>query len=189
MHRKTTRLSRCNYQGQKIYFITICCDRRLPHLARPSTATLTLSILFICASKHNFLLHAYCAMPDHLHFLVQGIQPGSDALELIRTFKLRTAFHFRKQNRQRLWEMSYYDHILRRSDAIESVASYIWSIQCAVTSVKPQGNIPTQARRQSIGSKKPPEEVPFPRGAQPASLKTGHYTSSPQSALNVVADL
>ncbi len=65
-------------------------------------------------------------MPDHLHVLAGGADDHSDLLELIRLFKQRTAFTFRKATAKRLWEMGFYDYILRSSDAIESVAAYIW---------------------------------------------------------------
>ena len=124
--RKTTRLPRKNYLGLCACFVTICCDMRQTHLADPQVATRVLSLLQECAASHRFLLHAYCAMPDHLHLLVEGTQPDSDLVEFIRVFKLRTAFEFRQSHRSRLWEMSYYDHILRSSDSIEDIACYIW---------------------------------------------------------------
>jgi REP element-mobilizing transposase RayT len=65
-------------------------------------------------------------MPDHSHVLAEGLHERSDLREFIRVFKQRSAFAFRKSHCRRLWEMSYYDHILRPSDGIEDVACYIW---------------------------------------------------------------
>jgi REP element-mobilizing transposase RayT len=65
-------------------------------------------------------------MPDHSHVLAEGLHDRPDVREFIRVFKQRSAFAFRKSHRRRLWEMSYYDHILRPSDRIEDVACYIW---------------------------------------------------------------
>jgi hypothetical protein len=65
-------------------------------------------------------------MPDYLHILAEGTQPGADLREFIRIFKQDTAFAFRKTCSTRLWEKSYYDYILRPSDCVESVACYIW---------------------------------------------------------------
>ena len=77
-------------------------------------------------------------MPDHFHLLAEGLHDRSDLSEFIRVFKQRSAFAFRKSHRHpavvaglqtratTLWEMSYYDHILRPSDRIEDVACYIW---------------------------------------------------------------
>jgi REP element-mobilizing transposase RayT len=64
-------------------------------------------------------------MPNHLHILAGGTREGCDLLEFIRVFKLRTAFEFRRSHGQRLWEMSYYDRVLRPSDSVEQVAAYI----------------------------------------------------------------
>ena len=124
--RKNTRLPPENYIGPRTYFVTICCDMRQNHLAEPRMADRVVTLLREGAAHQSFLLHAYCLMPDHLHLLVEGTSPHSDLLEFMRVFKLRTAFEFRKTHGARLWEMSYYDHILRPSDPVEDVARYIW---------------------------------------------------------------
>ena len=126
VHRRVARLSPQNYFGRQAYFVTICCDFRAPSLRDPATAESALTLLLQCAGKHSFLLHAYCLMPDHAHVLAEGLHERSDLREFIRVFKLRSAFAFRKSHGRRLWEMSYHDHILRPSDAIEEVACYIW---------------------------------------------------------------
>jgi putative transposase len=125
-HRKNTRLRPSHYIGQRRYFITICCDGRKPRLHYPPFAQDVLRLLKQYAARYNFLLHAFCVMPDHLHFLAEGTHPTSDVREFVRLFKQHTAFEFRKTSSVRLWEKSYYDYILRPSDSIESVACYIW---------------------------------------------------------------
>ena len=125
--RKSTRLPQENYLGQRSYFITVCCDQRHPHLASPSSANMVISILLDVTHKQHFLVHAYCSMPDHLHFLIHAVAIDANLLRLMKEFKSRTAFRFKKDNNCQLWEMSYYDHILRHGDAIEDVACYIWN--------------------------------------------------------------
>jgi len=127
INRKSARLNAITYFGQKVHFVTICCDQRRPHLANPAIAERVLSVLRQCAGKSAFLLHAYCAMPNHLHILVHGMQPAVNLLGFVRVFKSRTAFEFKKTGGRRLWEMSYYDHILRKSDDLGGVACYIWA--------------------------------------------------------------
>jgi putative transposase len=124
--RKKTRLPREDYLGLRAHFVTVCCDTRQTYLANAFVATRVAFLLQECAASYGFLLHAYCVMPDHLHLLVQGSHLHSDLLELMRVFKLRTAFEFRQSSSRTLWEMSFYDHILRSSDSIEDVACYIW---------------------------------------------------------------
>ena len=124
--RKPTRLAAANYLGQQAYFVTICCDLRRQHLADCGVAGRAAVLLHECAVRQGFQVHAYCLMPDHLHLLMEGMTPQSNLREFIRIFKLRTALEFRQSHHLPLWEMSYHDHILRRSDCLESVACYIW---------------------------------------------------------------
>jgi putative transposase len=99
----------------------------VPPISPPSgVAQRILQILFACANRHSFKLHAYCAMPDHLHILAEGLQEYSDLREFIRLFKQRTAFAHRQTHHRVLWEMSYYDHILRPNEPLEIAAAYIW---------------------------------------------------------------
>jgi len=72
------------------------------------------------------MLHAWCAMPDHLHLLAEGASDSSDLREFVRLFKQRTAFAYRKIYGRPLWELSYYDHILRPGEPVEQAAAYIW---------------------------------------------------------------
>lgn len=120
------RLAPRDYIGRQSYFVTICCDRRAPHLREPATAQRVIAVLEECAGSRAFLLHAFCLMPDHAHVLVEATHEQCDLREFIRLFKQRSAFEFRKAHRQALWEMSYYDHILRPDDGLEDVACYIW---------------------------------------------------------------
>jgi putative transposase len=126
LHRKYTRLASKNYIGKGAYFFTICCARRLPHLADSFIAHAVLQILLDTASSRSFTIHAYCLMPDHIHILVGGASMTSDALEFGRLFKLRTGFHFKKLAHQTLWECSDHDHVLRNGDPLIEVARYIW---------------------------------------------------------------
>jgi len=125
-HRKATRLPQPYYRGPRCHFITICCDLRRPHLRGASIAGAIRDLLLTVATRQHFVIHAYCVMPDHLHFLAQGTKSSCELQEFVRNFKSRSAYAFRQITGQRLWEKSYYDHILRDAESLESVASYIW---------------------------------------------------------------
>ena len=126
VHRKSTRLSPAHYRGRHAYFLSVCTDQRIPHFSSSTVSENTIRILLECAASQSFLLHAYCLMPDHIHVLIGGTTDTADATQFIRLFKQRTGYEFRKSGEQRLWEKTYYDHILRRGDSIASVACYIW---------------------------------------------------------------
>jgi putative transposase len=173
LHRRYARLAPENYLGRQSYFVTICCDLRRPHLAEPSVAKGVLDLLLECGAGDCFRLHAFCLMPDHLHVLAEGAHDRCDLREFIRVFKLRTAFAFRQSHGRRLWEMSYYEHILRRSGSIELVAAYVWwnpvrKGLCARPCDFPYSGSQTVdwMRRCSGGSLDPPAALPWTSGGR-----------------------
>src|SRR2546421_3215013 len=123
---KQLRLSRTDYIGRRAYFITICTENRAPSFSPERTGPWLLEKLFATASSFDFLLHAYCVMPDHLHWVSEGCKDTCDLIKFVDLFKQRTAYEFTREQRSRLWQRRYYDHILRQSDAVEDVACYIW---------------------------------------------------------------
>jgi putative transposase len=126
-NRKNIRLAPREYLGYGIYFVTICSHNRSPHFADTSFGRLTLGHLISLATRHSFLLHAFCLMADHLHFLSEGNSPQSNLLPFIMAFKQRTALAHKNRAEGQLWQTKFYDHILRAPDELESVACYIWA--------------------------------------------------------------
>jgi putative transposase len=126
LNRKNIRLPSLTYTGMREYFVTICCHKREPYLALPENALPVLEQLQSIALRHSFAVHAYCAMPDHLHALVAGTSESSRLLSFIKSFKQHTGHEFRKRTGKQFWQFKFHDHILRRGDGVESVAWYIW---------------------------------------------------------------
>jgi len=66
-------------------------------------------------------------MPDHLHFLAEGIDENCDLIDFVRRFKQKTAYEAGARfGLPPLWQRYFYDHILRRTEAIAPVIWYIW---------------------------------------------------------------
>ena len=124
--RKNIRLSPNNYVGKQAYFVTICCQDRRPLLRDESTVSPILAILRDFSSPHEFAVHAYCFMPDHLHLLCEGLSHASRLPDFVSRFKQQTAFEYRRKLRDSLWQPKFYDHILRQTDSMDDVAWYIW---------------------------------------------------------------
>ena len=124
--RKNIRLPAGDYRGRKFYFVTLCFDSRQRFGANPRLA----SWLIVCLQKHSaaseFFVHAYCVMPDHMHFLACAASEESDLMAFIESFKQQTAFAFARRTHRNLWQFKYYDRVLRGSDSPEQVAWYIW---------------------------------------------------------------
>jgi putative transposase len=125
--RKNIRLPADNYVGQRAYFLTMCCQGRRPLLRDAETVARHVAILADLANQLAFAVHAYCFMPDHVHFLCEGLTPESRVLAFAHQFKQRTEFEHRRRTDAPLWQFKYYDHILRRAESKDMVAWYIWT--------------------------------------------------------------
>jgi putative transposase len=123
---KTLRLPIENYRGRRIYFLTFCCEKRRRWFAAEPTGRWIVQRLLQIAANYNFLLHAYCAMPDHLHVLVEATLDHCNLLSFANMFKQQTGHQFKQEYNQVLWQKRFYDHVLRPGESIESVACYIW---------------------------------------------------------------
>ena len=123
--RKAHRLDPRDYVGQKWSFVTMCCDNRKPIFLNSDRATWIIGMLRTESLLHQFLVDAYCVMPDHLHFLVFGKAPASNLLVLAKSFKQKTAYVHQQETGVRLWQKNYYDHVLCTNEVSNQVAAYI----------------------------------------------------------------
>src|SRR2546423_5073217 len=124
--RKEIRLPRDEYIGPKIYFITICCEDRFPIFNDGALAKIAIEALRRISESQKFLVHAFCIMPDHVHFLLEGTVATSDIVIFVARWKQFTGYAFREQLPPRFWQRRFYDYVLRKADESEAVAWYIW---------------------------------------------------------------
>lgn len=124
--RKNLRLSEVNYRGQNAYFITFCSFRRIPYFQDEQRFHGFVGLLQEESARLYFRTHAYCLMPDHLHFLSEGICPTSNLLRFVKCLKLKSSREHAARCGQVLWQKGFYEHILRPADPLESVAWYMW---------------------------------------------------------------
>ncbi len=124
--RKKIRLADEQYIGARWYFVTMCCAERRTEFANLEIAAWIVEQLREKSISNRFAVHAYCAMPNHLHALVLGLDASSDLLFFLKSFKQATAYDFKRRFGRTLWQKRFYDHILRSEDAPERVAGYIW---------------------------------------------------------------
>jgi putative transposase len=124
--RESIRFSANLYRGRGSYFVTLCCEARQRIFSDQRRAHQLVEKLASQASKHNFAVHAYCVMPDHAHLLAEGLQDACDLLGFVKELKQLSAYHYKQETGQRLWQKKYYDHILRSAESLDAVAWYIW---------------------------------------------------------------
>jgi REP-associated tyrosine transposase len=172
MHRsKNIRLAAASYVGQRYYFVTVCCFNRRPIFAGRNRCSSILELFRSECAARNFAIHAYCLMPDHFHFLSEGLGPTSDLLNLIKSFKLKTSRTYARQTGQILWQRKFYDHILRPNESPDSVAWYIWlnpvrkGLSASVHTYPFNGSFTLRIPRLN-----PPSTIWVPPWRQPASM-------------------
>ena len=124
--RESPRLPAFDYTGTHVYNLNTVTRGRRPLLAKPDAASVCLRALNQACAKFSFKCLAYCFMPDHIHLLVAS-DGGASAERFMRLFKRISGWHFKNRMGEHLWQISYYDHVLRVEDAIEPIALYIWN--------------------------------------------------------------
>jgi putative transposase len=126
MLRKRPRLNPALYVGLQRYFLTFCTSDRREWFTERDGVDLVHDQILRCAADFDVAVIAYCYMPDHLHLLVEACSERSDATRFVHQAKQRSGHAFSKQYGKRLWQPSYYDHVLRDDEASISVTRYIF---------------------------------------------------------------
>lgn len=124
--RKCIRINPALYTGKCWYFLTICTQRRAPVFASAPFAKAITKYLLDAAAAENFLLHAWCVMPDHVHILVEGETMACQVFHFARRFKSESAHSYLRRFGRQLWQRAFFDHILRPHESPEPFEWYIW---------------------------------------------------------------
>ena len=126
LKRKWVRLRDFDYSQAVPCSVTVCAMGRRAIFVRPDVNGVVIDCLQHEAERLGFRLIAYCLMPDHLHLLVIPPGAGKDVSAFVGAFKSRsTRLLWAKGLEGRVWQASFYDHLLRKDEDIEAVANYI----------------------------------------------------------------
>jgi len=125
--KKRIRLKNFNYLGTYRYSITICTYNKKKIFTDKELVSWLVKSLEEKAKLLNFKVWAWCLMPDHLHLLVEGSNSDSNLKKFISSYKQQTSFEFKKKMNQRLWQINFYDHVLRTEEDTIAVANYIFN--------------------------------------------------------------
>jgi putative transposase len=118
-------LKNFSYVGRHQYFLTFCTHEAQPLFAESSNVDLVRDQLVRTAAEHGVAVHAYCFMKEHVHALLAGLEDTTDLRAFMNTFKQRSGWAFKRDRRGRLWQGSYYDHVLREEEGTAGVLAYI----------------------------------------------------------------
>jgi putative transposase len=123
--RYTPRLSTFDYCGFHRYSLTLCTFQR--HRAFESSVVVAgvLARVNSTAEHEAFSVLAYCFMPDHLHLLVRGDAPTSDANRFLSRTKQLSGYSYSRSHNRPLWQRSSWDRVLRAEEETWTVVRYI----------------------------------------------------------------
>ena len=122
--RKNIRLPLAVYDQGHAFSITIATHGKHPWFRlHPDLCKAGIPIIRDSASAMKIKIFAWCIMPDHVHFLLQG----KGIVDFIRQFKGKLTPQARAfEPGRKLWQRSFFDHALRKEESLADVACYIW---------------------------------------------------------------
>ncbi len=122
--RKKIRLPLPVYNQGHAFFITIATHYKHPWFSLHTLlCERAVGLMQYLASDFKLKIYAWCIMPNHIHFLLQG----SEIIDFIRLFKGKMTPDGRSLDRgRRLWQRSFFDHAIRREESLSKVVCYIW---------------------------------------------------------------
>ena len=145
--RKYPRLKHYDYSTPGAYFITICTQGKRCLLSRivgrglaPAETVLTRSgqiakreLELLPSRYQGTVIEHFVIMPNHIHFIVRisdiaaGASPRPTVMDMVCTYKSLTARACKEeQNIDKLFQTSFYDHVIRNTRDYEEIAKYIW---------------------------------------------------------------
>ena len=114
-----------DYTGLRRYFLTFCTDSRRKLFTRSEAVDVVLLQIERAAADEQFVIVAYCFMPDHVHLLVEARAETSDCRKLIKRAKQFSGFYYTKTFGERLWQRYGFERVLRNDEATLVVARYV----------------------------------------------------------------
>lgn len=101
-----TGLKRFHTQGHD-HFITFSCYRRLPYLDDDHSRKVFEEVLERTRQSHQFFLHGYVLMPEHVHLLMS--EPQRFSLATTLGVIKGEASKLLKGDRKQFWQLRYHD--------------------------------------------------------------------------------
>ncbi|TAK59057.1 MAG: hypothetical protein EPO22_10555 [Dehalococcoidia bacterium] len=118
------RLKGFAYDGGHAYHIVFNTAEHRPLLGG-ELADAVVESLVGAAAATSFDLLVYTVMPDHVHSLIQALDPDASPVKFVQRCKQRPGHAYRRNTRQHLWLPSFYDRVVRRGDDAREIAAYI----------------------------------------------------------------
>ena len=144
--RKHPRLNNYDYSSAGAYFVTICTHNRRSLLSKvvgrglaPAETELTEygkiandELMLISSRYPDVSVDKYVIMPNHIHIVfikngeAAGASPRPTVMDVVCAYKSLTTKKCKKLKPiKKLFQTSFYEHVIRNRDDYEEVARYI----------------------------------------------------------------
>ena len=133
--RKKIRLENYDYSAQGAYFITVCLQNRETLFENDDAKQMVEKWILEIKNKYkNTTIDYYVVMKDHIHMIIFIEKENKTTLfEIIKWFKTMTTNAYIRGVRQgiykpfenKLWQRSYYEHIIRNDEDLTEKREYI----------------------------------------------------------------
>lgn len=77
------------------------------------------------ASVEQFVLVAYCFMPDHVHILAEATSESSNFRQFVKRSKQHSGAAYALRYGHPLWQEGYFERVLRPGDDTREVVRYL----------------------------------------------------------------
>jgi len=123
--KRPEHLKTFSYRGCHRYSLTFCTDSRRCHFVDASNVEIVTQQILRAATQMQFVVLAYCFMPDHLHLVIEGQREDADALRFIKLAKQYSGFYFSQARGQSLWQRYGFEHVLRDDELTLVAVRYV----------------------------------------------------------------
>jgi REP element-mobilizing transposase RayT len=143
--RKHPRLNGYDYSSDGVYFVTICTQNKRKLLSQIVGRGLAPAVeltdcgkiaeqqLFLLKERFPFVeIDNYVIMPNHIHIIfwlkfdTAGASPRPTLMDVVCAFKSLTTRECKRVNQiDKLFQTSFYEHIIRGKHDYEEISKYI----------------------------------------------------------------
>ena len=104
------RLALSCYQGYVRASFTVCIKNRKHAFTNPYIVENFTSALESSIRKHLCVNWVYLFMPDHLHFILEGVDLNANIWKAVVLFKQKTGHWFSKNMPEVQWQKDFFDY-------------------------------------------------------------------------------
>jgi putative transposase len=116
------------YVPNAIVFITQVVASREPIFRNPAQVEMLRETLYGAKALHPFAMLGYVFLPDHIHLLIRPAVSSSFS-EIMHSLKRNFTLNHKRtlgiQGPMRVWQKSFWDHIIRNEDDLQRHLDYI----------------------------------------------------------------